>query len=64
MHDFTHTLRLGKPGVCDAGNSKTSNKKKMLKKAKPYLVIAAVAIIAVMIYNNYIQPKAPNLPTA
>jgi hypothetical protein len=36
----------------------------MFKKYKPFLITAVVAIVAVMIYNNFIQPKAPNLPTA
>jgi hypothetical protein len=38
----------------------------MFKKIKPFLITAAVAIAAVMIYNNLIQPRigGGKLPSA
>jgi hypothetical protein len=32
-----------------------------MKKILPYLVIAAVAVVAVIVYNKFIQPMAPTL---
>ena len=37
---------------------------KMLGKAKPILITALIAIVAVVIYNRFIQPRVSVLPPA